>query len=81
MENEDKIILSDEELQLITGGTTDETTGGTEAKSRSGLDYFCEGFDTPEQCNSRVFCQWGQFTCHATPRGYALYKASQNSNN
>ena len=67
MENEDKIILSDEELQLITGGTTDETTGGTEAK-RSGLDYFCEGFDTPEQCNSRVFCQWGQFTCHATQR-------------
>ena len=48
---------------------------------RSGLDYFCEGFDTPEQCNSRVFCQWGQFTCHATPRGYALYNATQNSNN
>ena len=72
MENKDKIILSDEELQLITGGT--------EAK-RSGLDYFCEGFDTPEQCNSRVFCQWGQFTCHATPRGYALYNATQNSNN
>ena len=64
-----KVVLTDEELMEIVGGTGDQ----------DGLRYsvaeFCRQFETIEECISRPFCQWydnGYKVCAPHPRANTL---------
>ena len=59
----DKVILTDEELKEVAGGGA---VGSTE--------NYCEQYDTAEDCNKNILCQWGQFKCHAHPRANYIRK-------
>ena len=59
----DKVILTDEELKEVAGGGA---VGST--------DNYCEQYDTAEDCNKNILCQWGQFKCHAHPRANSIRK-------
>ena len=61
-----KVVLTDEELMEIVGGTGDSTS------SVSGVERYCEGFNTREECDARYLCQWGQIKCHPHPRAYTV---------
>ena len=67
-----KVVLTDEELMEIVGGTGD--SGGTgDAGHR--VAEFCRQFETIEECRSRPFCQWYDFgsrVCVPHPRALAL---------
>ena len=62
--NQGRVVLSDEELNEVVGGTS----------SVSGIELYCDGFDTREECESRYLCQWGQVKCHPHPRANAVRK-------
>lgn len=70
--NKENMILSDEELMSVVGGVDSDISVGLGGKS--GIEAYCEGFDTPALCNSRYLCQWGQFRCHPHPRAYTVVK-------
>ena len=59
----EKVILTDEELKEVAGGGA---VGSTE--------NYCEQYDTAEDCNKNILCQWGQFKCHPHPRANSLRK-------
>lgn len=47
-----KVVLTDEELMEIVGGTGDQDG------PRYSVAEFCQQFETIEECRSRPFCQW-----------------------
>ena len=47
-----KVVLTDEELMEIVGGTGDQDG------PRYSVAEFCQQFETFEECRSRPFCQW-----------------------
>ena len=64
-----KVVLTDEELMEIVGGTGDQD--GTHYS----VAEFCQQFETIEECISRPFCQWydiGYKGCGPHPRANAI---------
>ena len=64
-----KVVLTDEELMEIVGGTGDQDG------PRYSVAEFCQQFETIEECRSRPFCQWydyGSKICAPHPRANAL---------
>ena len=51
-----KVVLTDEELMEIVGGTGDQD--GPLYTKGDRIDVFCRQFETIEECISRPFCQW-----------------------
>ena len=66
LNDQGKVVLTDEELKEIVGGTSEGTS------SVSGVERYCEGFDTREECDAKYLCQWGQIKCHPHPRAYTV---------
>jgi hypothetical protein len=68
-----KVVLTDEELMEIVGGTGDQD--GTLYTKGGRVDVFCRQFETIEECRSRPFCQWydyGSKVCAPHPRANAI---------
>ena len=68
-----KVVLTDEELMEIVGGTGDKD--GTLYTGGGSVDEFCRQFETIEECRSRPFCQWYDFgykMCVPHPRANAI---------
>ena len=68
-----KVVLTDEELMEIVGGTEGEY--GTPYTTGDRIDVFCRQFETIEECRSTPFCQWyDSYTkaCVPHPRANAL---------
>lgn len=64
-----KVVLTDEELMEIVGGTGDQDG------PRYSVAEFCQQFETIEECRSRPFCQWWDFgykMCVPHPRANAM---------
>ena len=65
-----KVVLTDEELMEIVGGTGDQDG------PRYSVAEFCQQFETIEECRSRPFCQWYDYgyskICAPHPRANAL---------
>lgn len=65
-----KVVLTDEELMEIVGGTGDQDA------PRYSVAEFCQQFETIEECRSRPFCQWYDCgyskICAPHPRANAL---------
>ena len=64
-----KVVLTDEELMEIVGGTGDQDG------PRYSVAEFCQQFETIEECRSRPFCQWydnGYKICAPHPRANAI---------
>ena len=68
LKDKGKVVLTDEDLMEIVGGTGDGIS------SVSGVERYCEGFDTREECDAKYLCQWGQVKCHPHPRANAVRK-------
>lgn len=68
-----KVVLTDEELMEIVGGTGD--SGGTIDQGQRVAEY-CAGFSTPEECRSRPLCVWNDnynyIKCGPHPRAATL---------
>ena len=68
-----KVVLTDEELMEIVGGTGDQD--GPLYTKGDRIDVFCRQFETIEECISRPFCQWydnGYKVCAPHPRANTL---------
>ena len=64
-----KVVLTDEELMEIVGGTGDQDG------PRYSVAEYCQQFETFEECRSRPFCQWydsNTKACAPHPRANAL---------
>ena len=61
-----KVVLTDEELMEIVGGTGDQDG------PRYSVAEYCSQFETIEECISRPFCQWYGKVCAPHPRANAL---------
>ena len=65
-----KVVLTDEELMEIVGGTGDQDG------PRYSVAEYCQQFETFEECISRPFCQWYDCgyskICAPHPRANAL---------
>ena len=69
LKEEGKVVITDEELMEIVGGTGDQDG------PRYSVDVFCRQFETIEECRSRPFCQWydyGSKVCAPHPRANAI---------
>lgn len=70
LKEEGKVVITDEELMEIVGGTGDQD--GPLYTKGDRIDVFCRQFETIEECRSRPFCQWGYTICAPHPRANAL---------